>query len=71
MIYQKRVPVIVMLTRLEEKNRVKADIYWPEDKDCPRQWGKMLVELKQSKHILPTITRRTFLVRHVEKGLFD
>lgn len=66
MVYQKQVPVVVMLTRLEEKNRVKADVYWPEEPGSSCQFGKFLVTHKHSKSILPTITRRTFQIRKIE-----
>ena len=39
------VPVIVMITNLIEKNRVKAEVYWPTQEDEIRAYGDIFVQL--------------------------
>eukprot|EP01117_Protostelium_nocturnum_P001477 TRINITY_DN1177_c0_g2_i4.p1 TRINITY_DN1177_c0_g2~~TRINITY_DN1177_c0_g2_i4.p1 ORF type:complete len:656 (-),score=133.28 TRINITY_DN1177_c0_g2_i4:137-2104(-) len=50
MIWEKNCPVIVMLTRLEERNLIKADVYWP-DEGTSRLYGGIMVTHKKTKII--------------------
>ncbi|XP_046577965.1 tyrosine-protein phosphatase 10D-like [Haliotis rubra] len=45
MIWEQKVPIIVMLTGLEENGVRKLDMYWPEEMNAPRQYGDLVVEL--------------------------
>jgi len=49
MIWEKNCPVVVMLTRLAEQDRPKADTYWPETEGSTRQYGYVMVTLKKVK----------------------
>ena len=43
MCYEQRPPVIIMLTRMVENSRQKANLYWPVEVNRPRTWGSIRV----------------------------
>jgi len=47
MIWEKECPVIVMLTNLIERNRVKAHTYWPTQIGERIKYGKIVIRLKR------------------------
>jgi len=49
MVWEHNVTVVVMLTRLVEANKVKADNYLPYDTSLPVQFGDILVEIVGSE----------------------
>ena len=49
MVFEQKVPVICMLTKLEENGRKKADVYWPTEQNKPVFYGSFLVELVSTK----------------------
>ena len=48
MIWEQRSGVIVMLTRLEEGDRIKCHCYWPQEKEGPVTFGVVQVRLVDS-----------------------
>lgn len=67
MIWEKKSPVIVMLTNLQERNRRKAEQYWPESKET-QQYGNILVTHKFSKHHKGgAIIKRVFYLTHTKE----
>jgi protein tyrosine phosphatase len=62
MIWEQEVPVIVMITNLVEKNRVKADAYWPEKVKTVSCYGDIFVKLvsEKTKKQQNTVTVRCF-----------
>jgi len=60
MIWEKHVPVIVMLTNLVEKNRVKAHSYWPSIIGEKIKYGRIVVRLRRSQMRGDAIAIRTF-----------
>jgi protein tyrosine phosphatase len=62
MIWEQEVPVIVMITNLVEKNRVKADAYWPEKVKTVSCYGDIFVKLvsEKTKSKQNTVTVRCF-----------
>jgi protein tyrosine phosphatase len=64
MIYEQKCTLIVMLTRLYEKNCEKANVYWPEGEGETVQYGGIAVNLK-SISFMQDITIRTFRI-HVD-----
>ena len=59
MVWEQNVPTIVMLTNLEEKDRVKCHHYWPKEKNGT--YGEIRVT-KQEELVLSDYTVRTFSV---------
>eukprot|EP01124_Arcella_intermedia_P010150 TRINITY_DN16688_c0_g1_i1.p1 TRINITY_DN16688_c0_g1~~TRINITY_DN16688_c0_g1_i1.p1 ORF type:complete len:510 (-),score=113.29 TRINITY_DN16688_c0_g1_i1:56-1585(-) len=51
MIWEYKVPVIVMITNLIEKNRVKADTYWPTEVKGVSCYGGIFVKLVSEKKV--------------------
>eukprot|EP01125_Pyxidicula_operculata_P007036 TRINITY_DN2407_c0_g2_i1.p1 TRINITY_DN2407_c0_g2~~TRINITY_DN2407_c0_g2_i1.p1 ORF type:complete len:647 (-),score=204.38 TRINITY_DN2407_c0_g2_i1:1509-3449(-) len=49
MVWMYRVPVIVMITNLIEKNCIKADLYWPSRVDKVVRFGDYCVQLVSEK----------------------
>ncbi|XP_071114657.1 receptor-type tyrosine-protein phosphatase eta-like [Haliotis cracherodii] len=45
MIWEQKVPLMVMLTGLMEGGVRKLDMYWPEEMNAPKQYGDLVVEL--------------------------
>lgn len=45
MIWQQRVPIVVMLTRLTEGSKTKATQYWPQWLGTPTAYGRLIVTL--------------------------
>ncbi|XP_048240495.1 receptor-type tyrosine-protein phosphatase F-like isoform X5 [Haliotis rufescens] len=45
MIWEQKVPLIVMLTGLMEGGVRKLDMYWPDEMNAPKQYGDLVVEL--------------------------
>jgi receptor-type tyrosine-protein phosphatase zeta len=62
MIWEQEVPVIVMITNLVEKNRVKADAYWPPKVKTVSCYGDIFVKLvsEKKKSKQNTVTIRCF-----------
>lgn len=67
MVWEKRCPVVVMLTRLEEKSRVKADIYWPGEEGATETYGKIKVTHKKTWTRSENIILRSFQMTHEEQ----
>src|SRR5690606_24433648 len=67
MIWEKKSPVICMLTKLQENNRTKAHQYWPSNPDQAIQFGHFEVTLK-SVIDLPHIDVRVFKVCSLQSG---
>lgn len=63
MIWQYRCPVIVMLTKLEEKNRRKAHAYWPREVGATESFCDLHVTLKMSKKLMDNIDLRVVELR--------
>uniref|UniRef100_A0A8C5WFZ3 Tyrosine-protein phosphatase non-receptor type 20 n=1 Tax=Leptobrachium leishanense TaxID=445787 RepID=A0A8C5WFZ3_9ANUR len=59
MVWQEKSSVIVMLTGLEEKNKVKCACYWPEQGET---YGDITIYLQKVKQTGATITR-SFILR--------
>jgi len=51
MIWEYKVPVIVMITNLVEKNRIKADPYWPTEPKSVLCYGGIFVKLIREKTV--------------------
>jgi len=69
MIWEFKVPVIVMITNLVEKNRIKADPYWPTEPKSVFCYGGIFVKLVREKtRGNKNVTIRIF---KVWKVLFD
>jgi len=62
MIWEQRSSIIIMLTRIIEGERKKADIYWPNEGNT-EEYGSISVELT-SVCKFPNITIRIFNIRH-------
>jgi len=64
MIWEQEVPVIVMITNLVEKNRVKADAYWPAKVKSVASYGDINVKLisEKKKSNQNTVTIRCFQI---------
>ncbi|KAM8960970.1 LOW QUALITY PROTEIN: receptor-type tyrosine-protein phosphatase epsilon-like [Pelodytes ibericus] len=61
MVWQENCPVIIMLTGLEEQNKVKCERYWPEQSDT---YGDITVSVQRSMQT-GAITTRSFLMKKV------
>jgi protein tyrosine phosphatase len=62
MVWEQRSATIVMLTRLEERGRVKCDQYWPSR--GTENYGVMTVTLTDTQE-LATYVIRTFQLQRV------
>jgi len=62
MIWENNSSVIVILTRLVERDRPKALIYWPENVGDSKRFGGIVVTHRKSKTINPYLEMRTFEV---------
>lgn len=62
MIWENNSSVIVMLTRLVERDRPKAIIYWPEEVGDSKRFGSIVVTYKKTKTINPYLEMRTLEV---------
>eukprot|EP00463_Aulacantha_scolymantha_P002055 TRINITY_DN2706_c0_g1_i1.p1 TRINITY_DN2706_c0_g1~~TRINITY_DN2706_c0_g1_i1.p1 ORF type:complete len:89 (-),score=12.04 TRINITY_DN2706_c0_g1_i1:368-634(-) len=49
MIWDKEIPVVIMLTKLEEKHTTKATRYWPNEKNKPANYGTLQVSILDEK----------------------
>lgn len=63
MVNQFKVPVIVMLTKLEEKSRIKAHAYWPQSVDEERQEADLFIKLRKQKNLMDNLILRVLEVR--------
>lgn len=62
MIWEQNVPIIVMITNLVEKNRVKADPYWPMKPGHVERFGDVLVKFVKEQVQSKSITVRSFRI---------
>jgi len=62
MVWQYNCPLIVMLTNLTEKNKKKADQYWPEEGETTNYENIFVKHEKTKKHYHDTIILRKFLI---------
>eukprot|EP01127_Copromyxa_protea_P013121 TRINITY_DN3487_c0_g4_i1.p1 TRINITY_DN3487_c0_g4~~TRINITY_DN3487_c0_g4_i1.p1 ORF type:complete len:754 (-),score=114.66 TRINITY_DN3487_c0_g4_i1:342-2396(-) len=62
MVWQYKIPVIVMITNLVEKNRVKADIYWPQKIGEVAVYGDTHVKLVSERCRANDVIVRKFLI---------
>ncbi|KAL6080508.1 PTPRM [Balamuthia mandrillaris] len=60
MVWENKCAVILMLTRLTERERPKADLYWPELVGGSCSYGPFTVTFDKSKLINPYLEMRTF-----------
>jgi len=67
MIYEQRSSVIVMLTKLQEKNMQRCALYWPEEEGTTRRFGNVLVHHKKT-YTFQTMIVRCFLLKHEQGG---
>ena len=60
MIWENRVPIIIMVTNLEEKGRNKCYRYWPEKRRQEMQVGSIILTLTTeeefAEYVIRTIT---------------
>ncbi|XP_041354224.1 receptor-type tyrosine-protein phosphatase S-like isoform X2 [Gigantopelta aegis] len=59
MIWEKKVPVIVMLTEIMDEMMPKCALYWPEDQYVPTEYANIMVTL-MTRRKFPTYTLKTF-----------
>jgi len=64
MLWENESAVIVMLTRLCERERVKATAYWPEDVGEKKHFGPFCVTYVKGKIINTYLEQRVFEVEH-------
>jgi len=69
MVWEQKATVIVMLTRLLENGRVKANVYWPE-KNYVR-YGNIIVELAGQQHTRGVTVRSFNLIMQEKDGSFS
>lgn len=62
MVWEQRTTTIVMMTRIEERGRIKCDVYWPQEGSD--MYGPVLVTLTNQME-LATYTLRTFQIERV------
>lgn len=62
MVWEQRSYVILMLTRLVERNRVKASIYWPTSPGEEREFGDIVILHKETKNLNDVLAQRTFII---------
>jgi len=60
MIWENECAVIVMLTRLYERDRAKATAYWPEEPNTTKQFGPFKVTHTKSKSVNSFLDQRVF-----------
>lgn len=68
MIWEQRCASIVMMTRLEERNRIKCDQYWPSR--GTDTYGPMQVTIVEVTE-LATYTIRTFVIARVSTRMYS
>jgi len=63
MVWEQNCPVIVMLTRLLESGKMKANIYWPLSSSCSLRFGDIEVTLLEEDEKCEHFIQRHFLLR--------
>jgi len=66
-VYDNNVSGIIMLTKLKEGDRVKADRYWPEIPGNKVAYGKVEVHYATEIVLCPSLIKRTFFVKRAEE----
>jgi len=64
LIYEQQVHLIVMLTKLTENGKAKADVYWPSKPNESSFFGNILVTFSQEISYTQDITLRYFTLKH-------
>ena len=67
MLWEQRSSTIVMMTKLEERTRIKCDQYWPARVAATETYGIMHVTLTEVQE-LATFTLRTFQLQKVQEN---
>jgi len=67
MLWENKVAVVVMLTRLVERTFLKAHQYWPDEDERTRRFGPFAVTFCRTSHHR-SIAVRVFSVRHTASG---
>ena len=69
MCWEQQSSTIVMMTKLEERTRIKCDQYWPARVSNPEKYGLIHVTLTEVQE-LATYTVRTFQIQKVVPHTF-
>ncbi|KAK7457301.1 hypothetical protein BaRGS_00039243, partial [Batillaria attramentaria] len=66
MVWEHRVPIIVMLTQIQERGQIKCEKYWPSEHGEVRQYGEVKVTTTSVSSLNDYITT-IFSLRHEKK----